>query len=284
MIWDMILSGILMSGAYAIVSVGLNMIFGVTNVVNFAYGAVMMWAMYGCFLLERYFNLNPYISLAVLIPLFFFFGYVLQKFLFNPLLGKPHINQLLVALGLLFVLENVALTTMGPDPEIIKTSISHRQILLGGFIFNIPRLIAFIGAMLTTVGLFLILKKTMLGKAIRAIADESEGALAVGIPLTRMYCIVHGIAAVCATVAGALIVPFYYVKPDLGAVFTITAFIIVGLGGMGNIIGGLVASFIIGVTEAAAVSFMPGSSSPILIFIIFIICLLFRPQGIFVKR
>jgi len=82
----MILSGILMSGAYAIVSVGLNMIFGVTNVVNFAYGAVMMWAMYGCFLLERYFNLNPYISLAVLIPLFFFFGYVLQKFLFNPLL------------------------------------------------------------------------------------------------------------------------------------------------------------------------------------------------------
>jgi branched-chain amino acid transport system permease protein len=272
-----------MAGAYAIISVGLNMIFGVANVVNFAYGALMMWAMYGCFLLNKFFGIDPYLTLILLIPLFFFFGYGLQIIFFNPLLDKPHVNQLLVALGLLLMLENAALLTIGPDPEIVKTGTSHAKIILGSFIFNTPRLIAFAGAFAATVLLFLLLKRTMLGKAIRAIADQPEGALAVGIPLKRMYCIVHGIAAVCAALAGALIIPFYYVKPDLGAVFTVTAFIIVGLGGMGNIIGGLVGSFIIGVTEAVAVSFMPGSSSTILVFLIFIIFLVFRPRGIFGK-
>ena len=281
LLWQACVSGVLIGGVYALVALGLTLIFGVLRIINFAHGALMMLGMYTTFFLYAYVGLDPYLSLLVVGPLFFLVGVALERGVIEPNLAAPESNQLLLTLGVALLLENGALALFGADPRSFRLSYIGRGFLLGEAVVNVPRLIAFGGSVVLAVGLWLLLKHTDIGKAIRAAAEEREGAQLVGIDIRRLYAIAFGLGTAVVAVAGALVTPFLYVAPDVGDVFNILAFVIVVLGGMGSFIGALLGGFLVGLTESIGAALLPGSLKQLPIYALFVLVLLFRPNGLF---
>jgi len=281
LLWQATVSGVLIGGVYALVALGLTLIFGVLRIINFAHGALMMLGMYATFFLHVHGGLDPYLSLLVVGPLFFLVGVVLERGVIAPNLNAPESNQLLLTLGVALFLENGALALFGADPRSVRLGYLGRGLLLGDAVVNVPRLIAFVGSVALALGLWLFLKHTDTGKAIRAAAEEREGAQLVGIDIRRLYALAFGLGTAVVAVAGGLVTPFLYVAPDVGDVFNILAFVIVVLGGMGSFIGALLGGFLVGVAESIGAAVMPGSLKQLPIFALFVLVLLFRPNGLF---
>ena len=279
-----IINGLLIGGIYSLVAVGLSLIFGVMNIVNFAHGAFMMLGMYLSYWLFSAFGLDPYFSLVFCFPLFFLFGAFIQQILIKPILNAPHSAQLLLTTGIMLFLENAALFLWSPDYRAVKVAYAGNSILLGQYIIVVPRLIAFLSAIIITLLLFAFLKTTYTGKAIRAISSEKEGAMYVGINVDRIYVIAFAIGTALVAVSGTLISPFFYVSPHVGNVFLITAFVVVVLGGMGDLLGALISGFIVGVAESLGALFLPGSLKQIVPYLIFVCILIFKPEGLFGRR
>ena len=276
-----LISGILTGGLFALVAVGLTMILGVLKIINFAHGEFLMLGMYSTYYLCTLFNMDPYLSLLITIPLFFVLGAIIQRGLINPILDAPMEIQILLTLGLFFFLQNLALFLFGPYLKSIKTEYARHIITIWTASFASTRLIMFIFAIAFTVGLYIFLKKTDLGKAIRACSEESYGAMLVGINVKRVYMIAFGIGTACAGAGGALLMPVYYVDPYIGLTFVMVAFVVVVLGGMGNFVGALAGGFIIGLAEAFGSIILPASLKQVVTFTIFVLILLFRPTGLF---
>ena len=270
-----------MGGVYLLIGIGLTLIFGVIKVINFAHGSFMMIAMYVTLWLFNRFDINPYLSVLINIPLIFVIGYLVQRFLINPILDAPHLNQLLLTLGLLLVIENTMLYFKGADPYTMKIGYSVQSIKAGGIILSIPRLIILSVALLYAGLLHLFLSKTETGRAIRATASDRQAALSVGINVRLMYALAFAIGSTCVGVAGALIMMFFYVHPYVGHTFLILAFVIVILGGLGSFFGAFVAGLLIGVIDTFGATFLPGTSGRMLIFGAMIVVLLFKPTGLF---
>jgi branched-chain amino acid transport system permease protein len=189
--------------------------------------------------------------------------------------------QILLTLGLFMFLQNLALLVFGPHVRSIETEYAFNIITIGSTNFASTRLIMFIFTIVFTIALYIFLKKTDLGKAIRACSEESYGAMLVGINVKRVYMIAFGIGTACAASAGSLIMPIYYVDPHMGITFVMTAFVVVVLGGMGNFMGALIGGFIIGLAEAFGSILLSASLKQIVTFTIFVLILLFRPTGLF---
>ncbi|MBI3028332.1 MAG: branched-chain amino acid ABC transporter permease [Candidatus Rokubacteria bacterium] len=270
----------MLGGLYALVALGLTLIFGVMKIINFAHGALMMWAMYASFWLAKLGGVDPYLSLAVTLPVGFAAGYAIQRAVITPVLEAPEHNQLLMTLGLALFLENLALLAFKADPRTLLVSYSQASVSLGPILLSLPRLLAFAGALAVTLLLFLFLKFTDLGKALRAAAEERDGAALVGIPVRRVYAVAFGIGTACVTAAGAMAVPFFYVSPEVGNTLVITAFVVVVLGGMGSFAGALAGGLLVGVVESLGGLFVHGSLAQIGIFALFILVLLFKPSGL----
>jgi branched-chain amino acid transport system permease protein len=202
----------------------------------------------------------------------------------EPNLGAPESNQLLLTLGIALFLENAALALFSPDYRSIRVPWTARSFLLGDAVVNLPRLIAFGCSVALAVSLWLFLKHTDTGKAIRAAAEEREGALLVGIHIRRLSAVAFGIGSAVVAVAGSLVTPFLYVAPDVGDVFNILAFVIVVLGGMGSFVGALLGGLLVGVAESLGAAVLPGSLKQLPIFVLFVLVLLFRPTGLFGRR
>ena len=273
-------NGVMLGGLYALVALGLTLIFGVMKIINFAHGALMMWAMYASFWLAKLGGVDPYLSLAVTLPLGFAVGYAVQRAVITPVLEAPEHNQLLMTLGLALFLENLALLAFKADPRTLLVSYSQASVSLGPILLSLPRLLAFAGALAVTLLLFLFLKFTDLGKALRAAAEERDGAALVGIPVQRVYAVAFGIGTACVAAAGAMAVPFFYVSPEVGNTLVITAFVVVVLGGMGSFAGALAGGLLVGVVESLGGLFVHGSLAQIGIFALFILVLLFKPSGL----
>jgi len=276
-----VVSGLLLGGVYGLVASGLTLIFGVLRIVNFAHGAVMMLAMYCSYWLFTLAGLDPYLSIVVTAPLFFGVGVLVQKLIIEPNRHAAEHNQLLLTLGLALFLENLALVLWQGDFRTVRSAVSSASFMIGDALVEVPRLIACGGAVVVALALFTFLRTTDVGRAIRALAEEPEGAQLMGIDVGRIRAVAFGIGAGCVAVAGSLVVPFFYVAPDVGESFNLMAFVVVVLGGMGNFIGALLGGFIVGLAESLGATLLPGSLKQLVVFMLFAVVLLVRPQGLF---
>jgi branched-chain amino acid transport system permease protein len=276
-----VISGLLLGGVYGLVASGLTLIFGVLRIINFAHGAVMMLAMYTTYWLFTLAGVDPYLSIVITAPLFFILGVVIQRLVIEPNRAAAEHNQLMLTLGLALVFENLALVLWQADFRTVRVRYAGLSFEIGEALVEVPKLIACLGAIVMALALFAFLKTTDVGKAIRSLAEEPEGAMLVGIDVARIRSVAFGIGSACVAVAGALVTPFFYVAPDVAESFNIMAFVVVVLGGMGNFLGALLSGFIVGLAESLGATLLPGSLKQFVVFVIFVAVLLFRPAGVF---
>lgn len=282
---DIILAALangLMTGAvYALIALGLTLVYGVLHIINFAHGATLTAAMFAVFVMHSVFKLDPYIAVFLLTPLFFALGYAIQRFVINPASHGDDSNILLVTLGLSIIIENGLLAGFRSDTRSIDVPYGFSVVEVAGLFLSTPKLIAFVASFAVAGLLGLMLASTDTGKAIRAVAKEKTGAALAGIDVNHIYAVTFGLGAACLAIAACLLMPTYLVNPRSGNAFVLVAFTIVVLGGMGSIAGALAGGLIIGVVESMSGLFMGESLGQIGIFLIFILVLLFRPTGLF---
>lgn len=278
---QLIINGLLLGGIYALISIGLTLIFGVLEIINFAHGEFLMLSMYASYWLFHLYGVDPYVSLSIILPLFFLIGLFVQRVTIQPIIDAPPLNQIFMTVGLSLVLQNAALFFWKADYRTVRTVYSALTLKTGGLIVSFPRLVAFILAMMTIAALLLFLKKTYTGKAIRALAQERRAAMLMGINVNRTYQIAFGIGIACVGAAGAMLIPIYYTFPTVGSLFVLIAFVVVILGGYNSLPGALVGGLIIGMVEAFSGFFLSPHLKEAVYFVIFILILLFRPAGLF---
>lgn len=278
---QVLISGILVGGIYALISMGLNLILGVVRIINFAHGEFLMLAMYISFFFYSVWGLDPYVSAVFVVLILFVFGLFIQRIIIQPILNTSATVKIFVTLGLSITLQNFALMLWRADFRSVHTAYQTAVIHVGSVAVSIPRLIAFIVAILVAFGMYLFLNKTLVGKAIRAVAMEKRAAALMGINVKRIYLLAFAIGSAIVGLAGALLIPIYYVFPTVGTLFVLISFVVVVLGGMGSMLGAFLGGIIIGLVEAiAGVVIAPGLKEAVY-FVIFILVLLFRPSGLF---
>ena len=275
------INGLLIGGIYTLVASGLTLIYGVLHIINFAHGSLLMLAMFGVYFLLTKLGVDPYLSLLVMVPAMFALGYVLYRGLIGRLAHGKDENILLITLGLSILIENLALMFFKGDTRTISVSYSDRMVELGPLLLSFPKIVSFVAAMVLCALLGLFIQRTDTGKAIRAVAKERMGARLVGIDVDRVFAISYGIGLATLGAAACLLMPIFYVSPTTGHVFVIVAFTVVVLGGMGSFFGAVVGGLIVGLTESFGGLFLGESLGQIGISLIFILILLFRPQGLF---
>jgi branched-chain amino acid transport system permease protein len=281
---QLMINGLLLGGIYALISIGLTLIFGVLEIINFAHGEFLMLAMYVTFWLFQIYGVDPYLSLLIVIPLSFLMGWVVQRGIIQPLLKAPALNQIFATIGLSLVLQNAALFLFKADYRTVKTSYGDWSFMIQDLMISFPRLVAFLLALALMFSLFWYLKKTFTGKAIRALAQERRAAMLVGINVQRTYQIAFGIGIACVGAAGAMLIPIYYVFPTVGSLFVLIAFVVVILGGYNSLVGSVIGGLIIGVVEGFSGFFISPHLKEAVYFIIFIFILLFKPTGLLGRR
>jgi branched-chain amino acid transport system permease protein len=279
-----VLNGIATGAVYALVALGLTLIYGVLHIVNFAHGSLLMLALYGVYFLYTLFGIDPYLALPIVVPAMFVLGYALQRTVIATASHGREDNILLVTLGLSIVIDNLALYLWSADTRTINPSYAFDTVDLGVAFIAVPKLVSFIGALIVTGLLWLLIQRTDLGKAIRAVARERQGARLVGIDVEHIFAMSFGIGIACVGAAACLLLPSYYAHPGVGESFVVVAFTIVVLGGMGSFVGALIGGFIIGLTESLGGLFLGENLGRIGVFVIFIAILLFRPTGLFGQR
>ncbi len=280
-----LISGLMIGGVYALVAVGLTLIFGVMDIINFAHGEFLMFGMYSAFFASVLFGIDPYYILLLALPAFFALGWVIQGTLIRPVVGKSHAIQILLTLGLSLFMQALAQFLFSADFQSLQLDYGTSTFEFGGARISYTRLAAFLISIGMCAALWLFLQNTDTGKALRACAEEHEGSLAVGIDLGRMYKIAFGLGIACVAIAGIAMTPFFYVAPVVGPKFTLVAFVIVVLGGLGNIPGAVLGALIVGVVESVGALIMPSPSlKDLAVYVLFILVLLFRPQGLFSRK
>lgn len=279
-----ILNGLLTGAVYALVALGLTLIYGVLHIINFAHGALLSAALFAAFFAYRLLGLDPYLAVFLLAPLFFALGYALQRFIIGPASRGDDRNMLLVTLGIAVVIENALLYAFRADTRTINVPYAFETMNFGFTFLAVPRVVGFVAVFLVALALWLIMTFTDMGRAIRAVAKEKVGAELVGIDVAHVYAMTFGLGSACVAVAACLLIPTYYVNPGVGNAFVLVAFTIVVFGGMGSVPGALVGALLIGVVESISGLFLGESLGQIGIFVIFIFVLLVRPSGLFGAR
>ena len=279
-----VLNGITTGAVYALIALGLTLIYGVLHIINFAHGASLMVALYGVYFLKEKLGIDPYLALPIMVPAMFVLGYVLQRGVINRASHGKDENILLVTLGLSIILENLALLFFKSDTRNIETAYTLTTVTIGPAMIALPKLVSFIGALVVSAVLLAVMRYTDLGRAIRAVAKEKHGARLMGIDVDHVYAMCFGIGLACLGAAACFLLPAYYVNPLVGSGFVLVAFTIVVLGGMGSFVGALVGGLLIGVVESIGGLYLGESLGQVGIFAIFIAVLLFRPQGLFGAR
>ncbi|MBU3646958.1 MAG: branched-chain amino acid ABC transporter permease [Limnohabitans sp.] len=279
-----VLNGITTGAVYALIALGLTLIYGVLHIINFAHGASLMVALYGVYFLKEQLGIDPYLALPIMVPAMFALGYALQRGVINRASHGKDENILMVTLGLSIILENLALLFFKSDTRTIETTYTLTTVSVGPAMIALPKLVAFIGALVVSALLLAVMRYSDLGRAIRAVAKEKNGARLMGIDVDHVYAMCFGIGLACLGAAACFLLPAYYVNPLVGSGFVLVAFTIVVLGGMGSFVGALVGGLLIGLVESIGGLYLGESLGQVGIFAIFIAVLLFRPQGLFGAR
>jgi branched-chain amino acid transport system permease protein len=280
-LWPALLNGLTMGAIYALIALGLTLVYGVLHIINFAHGSLLMVGLYAVFFLFKFWKIDPYVALVVLVPGMFALGYALQRLIIGRGSHGKDENILLVTLGLSINIENLALHFFGSETRQIETAYSSAMVNIAGATLTVPRVAASAGALACCAVLWLIMARTDLGRAIRAIAKERQGARLVGIDVEHIFAMSFGIGLACLGAAACFLLPAFYVSPQVGHTFVLVAFTVVVLGGMGSFVGSLVGGFAVGVVESFGGLMLGESLGQIGVFVIFIAVLLFRPAGLF---
>jgi branched-chain amino acid transport system permease protein len=275
-----VVSGLMFGGVIALVAVGLSLIWGVMDVINFAYGEFLMWAMYLTFFLYAGAGLEPVLSLPVNAVVLFGAGVLTYRLVIRTVLKGPIFAQLLSTFGLFVLLRYVAWLLFRPDDRQAQSALATAVISLAGLRVSAGELVAFAGSVLATSALFWFLKWTKTGKALRAVAQDREAALALGIETDRLYAIAWGISAAAAGIAGSLVSSFMYVNPLVGDVFLLPAFAAVALGGFGNVYGAFAGGLVIGVVNVTGGTLTVPKVKLALVYLVFVAVLFWRPKGL----
>jgi branched-chain amino acid transport system permease protein len=277
---NVVASGLLTGLVYGLMSLGLSVIFGVVRVVNFAHGEMTVVAMYAAFVLFKALGLDPLISLLPVALGLFVTGYALQAALINPFVGRPEHEQFILLVGIALIVTNGLLMLFGPDARHVDLPYAYDSLALGPLLLDKVRVYAAGTALLVTAALFAFFRYSRTGTSIRACADNLLGAAVVGLDFKRLYALTFGIGAACAGAAGALLILVEDATPQSASSFTLLAFIIVIVGGLGNMAGALLGGILIGLSEALAGLFIDPSMKSIFSFLLLVLVLILRPQGI----
>jgi branched-chain amino acid transport system permease protein len=275
-----VVTGILTGGVYGLVAMGLTLIFGVLDIVNFAHGAFLALALFLTYGVVRTTGAHPYLALLVAVPVMFCLGWLVQFVLLNRSMGTPLANQLLITLAVSLIIENVLLLFLGANPRSVRFPGEH-GIGVFGAVASLSRVLAFVAALMLAAGLYVFLRRSRVGTAIRAVAANRHGAELVGVDVRHIHALTFALGTACAGAAGTLVAPFTTIEPTTGSLFTIVAFVVVVLGGLGNVLGALAAGVLIGLTEQLGGVLLPDQSPFLAVFAVFLLVLFLRPQGIF---
>ena len=288
-----IIHGLILGGAYGAIALGLSMIFGVSRVTNFAHGALMMISMYLYFELYNRFHLDPYIAMIIVVPIMYFIGVLMQKFLVTPLLKREAgttqdpVSLLLITLGFSFVLENIAMMKYGANFRTIQTKAGTSYLTIGAnadFVTQWAKIIFFLVAFAMAFTLWFIINRTELGKRIRAVSQNRTAAAICGVDVYKTYEIAFGLGVAATGIAGACLVQYYFVQPYVGQNFGTKAFLMVVLGGLGSLPGALLGGMIFGLVETVGSLFINSTSASMLSFLVFLIVLYVKPSGLLSKK
>jgi branched-chain amino acid transport system permease protein len=281
---NVVVAGVLTGLVYGLMALGLSVIFGVVRVVNFAHGEMMTIAMYAATVLFAALKLDPFLAALPVAILFFVLGYLLQAGLINPFITRPEHSQFMLLVAVAIILSNALLMIFGPDARSLQTDYQLESFEIGKVLIDKARLYGACAALVAAGGLFLFFRKTHTGKAIRACADNYLGAKVVGLNVKKYYALTFGLGAACVAIAGCALVLLVDVTPPLGPAYTLLAFVIVIVGGLGSMTGALLGGVLIGVSEALAGLFIAPSAKSMFSFGLLILVLLLRPQGLLGRR
>ncbi|MBF24404.1 branched-chain amino acid ABC transporter permease [Pusillimonas sp. DMV24BSW_D] len=278
---NVIAGGVLIGIVYALIALGLTIMFGVMRVVNFAHGELVVLGMYIGYLLWLSLDITPVMAVPLSAIIMFCVGYVLQIGLINRFIRRPHHAQFILFIGLALIITGIHMLVFGPDARSIADPSSFETYEVFGLRLDAVRLYGAAVALVMIALLLLFLRYSTTGSAIRAAADNQTGAQAIGLRVNRLYAVTAGIGVACAGVAGTLISPIFDTQPYLAGELTLLAFIIVIIGGMGSLMGALVGGILIGVSESVAALLINPAMKAMFSYGLMILVLLLRPQGLF---
>lgn len=271
--------GILLGGTYGLVSIGLNLIFGVVRIVNFAQGELVMFGMYGSYYAWHWWGLSPYFSVVIVAPLVGMIGIAIQRLVIQPLQHEPNM-QIFATFGLLMLFQNLMLAVSRGEAYSVGGSVGAHVLEIGDLKLSMVRVVALVSATAITIGLHLFLARSMVGKSIRAVTQDKRAARAMGINVEKTFLLTFGIGAALAGLAGALLTPIYSITPAVGGNFIFAAFAVVVLGGLGSVWGAYLGGLIVGIVETLAGYYIDPSLRSAVWFVIFLIVLIVRPAGL----
>ena len=281
---QILVSGLLLGGVYALVSVGLTLVFGVIRLVNFAHGEYLMLAMYLTYFLFQYLGLDPLLAIVVVAPAMFLFGVITERLIIVPTLASPHVVQVFATLGVSIVMQNLALFFFSANFRSVTTPYSTATFAVGPVLVSVPRLVAFGVGFAIALALYVFLRTTWLGKAIQATAQHRNAAMLMGVDVGRVYRVTFALGSAGVGIAGALLLPIFPVYPQIGVDMILVAFVIVVLGGLGSVPGAMLGGLIIGVVETASGYVIETTWKQAVYFVLFIAILVLRPAGLFGVR
>ena len=281
------INGILMGSIYGLTALGLTIIFGVLKVINFAHGSLLMVGMYMAYWTVTLSGVHPYLSLIVVIPAMYFFGYYLQDIVIKPIFKvekdvREPVTVIIVTTGVWYILDNITLLIFGPQYRAIENnSLQGKMVELGPMLISVPKLWGFVTAIVTAFSVYYFFRKTRMGRAIRATSLDRDAASLCGIDQYKIYNTAFGIGTAVAGIAAVTLIPFYNTFPTVGVLFDIKGFIIVVLGGLGSIGGAIVGGIIIGLIESVGPQFMTATWTEAIVYGLFLLVLFVKPSGLF---
>ena len=276
---NVLVFGLLLGGIYGLVSIGLNLIFGVIRIVNFAQGELVMFGMYGSYYAYSAFGISPYLSVFIVAPLVGLLGMAIQRLVIQPLQAESNM-QIFATFGLLMMFQNIMLAVSRGEAYSVGGEVGATVLELGNLKMSLVRVVTFIAVTVITIGLHLFLSRTLTGKSIRAVTQDKRAARAMGINVERTFLITFGIGAALAGMAGAMLTPIYSITPAVGGNFILAAFAVVVLGGLGSVWGAYIGGLIVGIVEAFAGFYIDPALRSAVWFIIFLVVLIVRPSGL----
>jgi branched-chain amino acid transport system permease protein len=278
-----LISGLLVGGLYAIIGIGMTLIMGVLKIINLAHGQILMVSMYITWTLWYYLGIDPYLSVFISVPVIFFLAEGISKYLLNPLLEKDSIlpeNQVLMTVGIGMVLVELMRSIFSSDYRSVRTALTDKVWYLGKVSLSVPLVVAFTVSIVLTAGMFYLLMKTDLGRSIRAAAQDKVAATLMGISSERITIFTYGLGSALIAAAGSFFLPIYYLYPDVGPIFTVKAFVITILGGMGSTVGAIAGGLVLGIAETFGAQYISQGYRDAVGLVIFLLVLVFLPDGL----